>query len=106
MIRNHQSRMTKLTASLLAAAGIYLAGGGAIAHAKTVVVRPGDRVIYRDSRDDYRGGWRDDYRYRGYDGESNSRYRGRPPWAASWDRSERWRNYCRVNWRNDWRCRR
>ena len=95
MIRDVKSKIKVLALALLTAGSLSLVEASQ-AEAKTVVVRPGDRVVYRYPvrRDD--GWWRDRAYYR-YDPPAPARWQGPPPWAASWDRSRHWRD------RDDWR---
>jgi hypothetical protein len=89
MIREGKSKMTALGVAFLTAGSLYLLGASE-AQAKTVVVRPGDRVVYREPvRRDW---WRDRGYYRSYDRTPPARWQGPPPWAASWYRSRQWRD--------------
>src|SRR5262245_4497501 len=97
MIRNGKSKMKVLALAFLTAGSLSLVGVSQ-AEAKTVVVRPGDRVVYREPvRRDY-DWWRDRAYYR-YDPPAPARWQGPPPWAASWYRSRHWRD--RDDWRED-----
>ena len=96
MIRNGKSKMKVLAVAFLTAGSLSLVGVSQ-AEAKTVVVRPGDRVVYREPvRRDYYYDWRDRDYYRRYDWTPPARWQGPPPWAASWYRRQ-WRE------RDDWR---
>jgi hypothetical protein len=98
MIPNGKSRMTKLVMAFLIAGGVSLVGTGQ-ALAKKVVVRPGDRVVYRANGSRV---YEEPYPYRW---TPPARWQGPPPWAASWYRSRHWRD--RDDWRegrnNHWR---
>jgi hypothetical protein len=88
MIRITKRKLAMVTAALVVAGGAYVGGNSeALAHdrGRTVVVRPGDRVVYR--------GPVRQYTYPG------PRFGGPPPWAASWYRSRHWRD----NWQRDWK---
>ena len=96
MIPNGKSRMTKLIMAFLIAGGVSLVGTGQ-ALAKKVVVRPGDRVVYRANGSRV---YEAPYPYRWTPPDRwtpPARWQGPPPWAASWYRSRHWRD------RDDWR---
>ncbi len=92
MIPNGRGKMTKVVMAFLIAGSISLVGTGQ-ALAKKVVVRPGDRVVYRG------------YGSRAYDEPYYSNPPAPvsvpPPWAASWYRSRHWRYQGKDNWRHD-----
>jgi hypothetical protein len=98
MIPNGKSRMTKLVMAFLIAGGVSLVGTGQ-ALAKKVVVRPGDRVVYRANGSRV---YEEPYPYRW---TPPARWQGPPPWAASWYRSRHWRDRDERSdaWRAYWR---
>jgi hypothetical protein len=97
MIPNGKAKMTKVVMAFLIAGSISLVGTGQ-ALAKKVIVRPGDRVVYRGY-----GSSAYDVPYGSYGSTPPpASYSVPPPWAASWYRSRHWRNQGKDNWRHDW----